>query len=166
MSQRTITTDNLTDREVTESTHYHVTITDAPGTRQAGDKYEIDLTAESQAALVAMLTGKTDEFHKYMRRFVDGATVSKRTRSAAPRNSAPSDSGNADDSKRAREFVKASEFKAPAIKEWGRANGHEVKDGPGVLPSALMIAFAKAHGMPETPANSPEPSAPALTPAE
>lgn len=160
MSQRTITTDNLTDREVTESTHYHVTITDAPGSRSVGDKYELDLTAESHDALVAMLTGKTVEFHKYMRRFVDG---SKATGKSVPRSTSPrtatASTESPDETKRAREFLKSSGHAATTVKEWGRASGLSefVKDGPGVMPSALVVAYARAHGMPESPAPVTDP---------
>jgi hypothetical protein len=165
MSQRTITTDNLTDREVSESTHYHVTITDAPtGSRSVGDKYELDLTAESHDALIAMLTGKTAEFHKYMRRFVDGSPATGRTRGTSTRGtSRPATASNEspDETKRAREFLKASGHTATTVKEWGRANGlsEHVKDGPGVMPSVLVVAYAKAHDMPESPASTPEPPA-------
>lgn len=157
MSQRTITTDDMTLRESTDSTHYFVTVSDSAGAR-TGDKYEIDLSTESHAAFVALLTGKTEEFHKYMRRYVvTDSGPGRRTRGTSPTPRPQSASNeNPEETKRARQFVKDGNHGAPVIKTWGRDNGLSefVKDGPGVLPGALVVAFAKAHGMPDAPADT------------
>lgn len=163
MGKRTSLYDNLTGREVTDATEYVVTI--APnGSRSSGSKYEeIVLTAESYAALVAVFSDKTDEFHKYMRRYLSDGSGKRAPRGTGTSPRSSTADSNGDETKRAREFVKTNNHKAPAIKEWGTANGLSefVKSGPGVIPGTLVVAFAKAHGMPET---APEPPADSTKP--
>ncbi len=162
MSQRTPPTiDDLTGREVTDATHYHVTVTDGPGSKSAGDKYEIDLSADSHAAFDAMLTGNTAEFHAVMRKLLGAPAASGKSkpRSTGTRPASTAPAGDAAEIKRAREFNKAGGFEPATVKAWGREHGHDVKDGPGSTPSALVLEFAKAHGMPDaSPATAPESS--------
>ena len=136
MSQRTITTDDLTGREAPETAHYHLAVTDTPGSRTIGDKYEIDLSPESHAAFVALLTGQTAEFHAYMSRIITPAPApSDKPAKRAPGSAAPANPDN----NAMRLYARSVGIMEPAK--------NPARPFVGVIPGKVKEAWA---GMPET----------------